>query len=306
MSGSAELGMAPGAAAPTAPAALRRTLGFWLLLLYGVGIIVGAGIYVMVGTVAAKAGMTAPLAFVGAGLLAALTGLAYTELVTRVPEASGAVAYVHTASRHRTLAWIVGLAVLLVAMTSGASIARGSAGYVQRYLDVPAWLPGATLVIAFTLIACLRVELGARIAALCSVVEVIGLLVAMAVGADALGDLPTRAGELLPHGWAGWSGLAEGAFLAFFAFIGFETLANMAEETRDVTRTLPRAIVTAIGVAALLYGLVALIAVLAVPIEALGASAAPLCLLFDRADIPCGQGFAAVALVALANGIIVE
>jgi len=293
-------------ATPALASPLRRTLGFWLLLFYGIGIIVGAGIYVLVGTVTAKSGMMAPLAFVGAGVLAALTGLAYCELVTRVPEASGAVAYVHAAARHPATAWLVGLAVVLVAVTSGASIARGSAGYVQRYVDLPAWLPGAVLVIVFTGIACLRVELGARIAALCSVIEVVGLLIIIAAGADALGALPARAGETVPHDGRAWGFLAEGIFIAFFAFIGFETLANMAEETRDVARTLPRAIIAAIAAATLLYGLVTLVAVLAIPPATLGASAAPLCLVIERAGIPCGQGFAALALVALANGVIVE
>lgn len=291
---------------PAAAPALRRTLGFWLLLFYGIGIIVGAGIYVLVGTVAAKAGMSAPLSFALAGVLAALSGLAYAELVTRLPEASGAVAYVHAAMRSRWVAWIVGVAVLLVAITSAASIARGSAGYVQRYVDVPDWLPGAVLVIVFTGISCLKVELGARLAALFGVIEVGGLLFAAAMGADALGEAPARAAELVPHGIAQWQGLMAGAFLAFFAFMGFESLANMAEEARDVSRTLPRAIVGAIAAAALLYGLIALIAVLAVPIDTLARSTAPLCLLLERGGLDCGTGFAAVALLALSNGVIVE
>ncbi len=288
------------------PLALRRTLGFWLLFFYGIGIIVGAGIYVLVGAVAGKAGMSAPLAFLAAGALAALTGLSYAELVTRMPEASGAVAYVHAAARHPALAWIVGLAVLLIAITSAASVARGSHGYIQRFVDVPDWLPGAALVTAFTVVACLRVELGARVAALFGVLELGGLLFAMAAGADALGDLPARAGEIVPHGLAERQGMAGGAFLAFFAFMGFETLANMAEETRDVAKTLPRAIVAAIAAAAVLYGLVALIAVLAAPLAALSGSTAPLCLLLDRAGLPCGRGFAMVALIALSNGVIIE
>lgn len=293
-------------AAPDRPLALRRTLGFWLLFFYGIGIIVGAGIYVLVGAVAAKAGMAAPFAFLAAGVLAALTGLSYAELVTRLPEASGAVAYVHAAARHPALARITGLAVLLIAIASGASIARGSHGYIQRFLDVPDWLPGAVLVAVFTGIACLRVELGARLAALFGALELGGLLFATAMGVDALGDLPARAGELVPRDIAAWQGLAAGAFLAFFAFMGFESLANMAEEARDVAKTLPRAIVGAIAAAAALYGLVALVSVLAVPMAALSGSAAPLCLLLDRAGVPCGRGFAVVALIALSNGIIVE
>jgi amino acid transporter len=288
------------------PSRLRRTLGFWLLFFYGVGIIVGAGIYVLVGTVAGKAGMSAPLSFALAGLLAMLTALAYAELVTRLPEASGSVAYVHAAARHGTVAWVVGMAVLFVAVTSGASIARGSAGYLQRYVEVPDWLPGAALVIAFTALGCLRVELGARLAALLGAIELLGLLMAIAAGADALGDLPQRAAELVPSSAPALGDLAAGAFLAFFAFIGFETLANMAEEARDVARTLPRAILAAIAAAAAFYFLVALVAVLAVPPALLGDTAAPLCLVIERAGLSCGRGFAAIALLALANGVIVE
>lgn len=285
---------------PTAAAAaqppLRRTLGFWLLLFYGIGIIVGAGIYVLVGTVAAKSGMTSPLAFVAAGLLAALTGLAYAELVTRLPEASGAVAYVHAAARHRATAWLVGLAVLLIAVTSGASIARGSAGYVQRFIDVPAWVPGAVFVAAFTAIACLRVELGARIAAICSAVEVIGLVIAIAAGADALGTLPARAGELVPADARAWGLLAEGAFIAFFAFIGFESLVNMAEEANDPRRTVFYSIVGAVLVSTLLY-----IVVAAALVFAGRGGQSPLIDLFQG---PHATLFAAVGALAIANGVL--
>jgi amino acid transporter len=285
---------------------LRRTLGFWLLLLYGIGIIVGAGIYVLVGTVTAQAGMTAPLAFVAAGALATLTGLTYAELVTRLPEASGAVAYVHAASGSRSAAWAVALAVVLIAVTSAATVARGSAGYVHQFVAAPDWLPGAVLVAVFTAAACLKVEFGARLAALFGVLEVGGLLFAAAIPIGALADLPERASELLPHAPGDWRGLAGGAFLAFFAFMGFETLANMAEETRDVARTLPRAILAAIAVTAVLYALVALVAVLAVPLDILLRSRAPLCLLLEQGGIDCGRGFAAIALAALSNGILVE
>ncbi|MCW5771547.1 MAG: APC family permease [Rhodospirillaceae bacterium] len=298
---------APGPVGPRgATPALRRTLGFWLLLFYGIGIIVGAGIYVLVGAVAAQAGMAAPLSFLLAGALAALTGLAYAELVTRLPEASGAVAYVHAATGRNWLARVVGVLVLLIALASAASIARGSAGYVQRFVDVPAWLPGAVVVAVLTVVACVKVVLGARLAALIGMLEVGGLIFAIAIGGGVLGEAPARAAELVPQDFTQWRGLVAGAFIAFFAFLGFEALANMAEETRDVARTLPRAIVAAIVVAAILYGVLALVAVLAVPIETLSRSTAPLCLLLDLRGVDCNRGFAAVALFALSNGVLVE
>jgi amino acid transporter len=285
---------------------LRRTLGFWVLLFYGLGVIVGAGIYVLVGAVAAKAGMSAPLAFLLAGALAALTGLSYAELVVRVPEASGAAGYIHTASRSALAGQIAGFTVIITTMISASTIASGSAGYIGAFVSLPAWLPAAAFVAIYTGIACMKVEIGATFAALLSVVEIGGLLFATALGLDALGQVDERWRELLPRDQAGWHALAQGAFLAFFAYTGFETLANMAEETRDVGRTLPRAIIGSIVLSATLYVLVMLTAVMALPLVELSSSAAPLCLLVERAGIACGSGFAVLALVALGNGVIVQ
>ncbi len=288
------------------PSALRRTLGFWVLLFYGLGIVIGAGIYVLVGTVVAKAGLTAPLAFVVAGALAVLTGLSYAELVTRIPEASGSIGFVHAGFRSRGAGWATGIAVIAATAISGSAIARGSAGYFAAFVAVPEWLPGFVLIAAFTALACFKVEIGARIAAAISAIEIGGLLVVMALGADSLAGAPAALSQLAPHDGAGWRRLAEGAFVAFFAYIGFETLANMAEETRNVARTLPRAIMAAIAASALIYGTVTLVAVLALPHDKLGASSAPLCLIIERAGLHCGTGFAALALLALSNGVLVE
>ena len=102
------------------------------------------------------------------------------------------------------------------------------------------------------------------------------------------------------------AGVAVGAFLAFFAFIGFENLANMAEEARRPERSLPRAIVISLGVSTLLYALVTAVTLLALPHEELAASAAPLLLVAAEADWFSSDLFAAIALVAVANGVLIE
>ncbi len=292
-----EVGAKPG---------LRRALGLWVLVFYGLGMIVGAGIYVLIGEIAGQAGMAAPLAFLLAAALAAVTGLAYAELVARLPEAAGEVAYVRAAFGSQWLSRAVGIAILFVALIAAASIARGSGGYVRTFLDVPAWSPGAVMVVAFTAIACLGIRQSALFAAALSVIEIGGLLFVIGAGADALTDLPARASELIPAGGTHWAAVIGAAYLAFFAFLGFENLANMAEETTDVRRTLPRAIVLVMIFAAMLYGLVALVAVLAIPPTKLAAAEAPLCLVIERAGLPCATSFAAIALIAVANGVIAE
>jgi basic amino acid/polyamine antiporter, APA family len=297
---------APGGRETRNASGLKRSLGFWLLSFYGLGTIVGAGIFVLVGSVAAAAGMSAPLAFLVAGVIAALTGLAYAELGSRLPEAAGAVAYVHHAFRSATLAHVVAALVALVALVAGASIARGSSGYMRAFIDVPDWLPAAVIVVIFTGIACARVKIGAMVAAGIGAIEIVALLGATALGLDALGSLPSRLGEILPQGGPVWLGLFQGAFLAFFAYIGFENLSSLGEETRNAERVLPRAIVFAIALAALIYCIVALVAVLALPLDRLSGSTAPLCLLIERRGMSCGQGFAVLALVALSNGVFAE
>ena len=277
-----------------------------MLLFYGLGMIVGAGIYVLVGEVAGQAGMSTPLAFLAAAALAALTGLSYAELVVRHPEAAGEVAYVQQAFASRVLSTVVGCAIVLVGIIAAASIARATGGYLRVYVDVPTWLPGAVLVALFTLIASLGVRQGAILAAVLSVIEIGGLAVIFVLGADALGTLPARAGALLPGDALAWAGVGAGAFTAFFAFLGFENLVNMAEETRAPERTVPRALIAAILISGLIYATIALVAVLAVPPDKLAASDAPLCLIVERAGHDCRTGFSAIALIALANGVIVE
>ena len=289
---------------------LRRALGLWVLLFYGLGMIIGAGIYVLVGEVAGEAGWGAPLAFLLSALLATVTGLAYAELVGRLPEAAGEVAYAQRAFNRRWLATAVGLAIVVVAVAAAASIASGTAGYFQAVVPdakgLPDFTSGAVLVVLFTAVACTGVREGAWLAAFLTLVEIGGLVFVIVVGADALGDLPQHAGKILSLEPLGLTGVMAGAFVAFFAYLGFENLANMAEETRNPGRTIAIAIVLSIIISALLYGLVSLVAVLAVGPERLAQSAAPLCLVVERAGIPCGNGFALMALTALSNGILVE
>ena len=116
-----------------------------------------------------------------------------------------------------------------------------------------------------------------------TLVEVGGLLLILAVAGGSLAELPARLPELIPPpDGIVWQGILLGAFLAFYAFIGFEDMVNVAEEVKEPTRNLPLAILIAIGVSTLLYLLVALVAVLALPPAELAQSRAPLALIWER------------------------
>jgi amino acid transporter len=291
---------------PARRPSLKRSLGFWPLTLYGLGTIIGAGIYVLVGEVAGRAGMAAPLAFLAAGIVAGLTGLSYAELVARHPEAAGETAYVEEAFGVRALARLAGVALIFIAIIAAASIAKGAAGYLQQYVALPRWAGGAIVVAIFTAVAALGVTESVRVAALMTLIEIGGLVLIVALASPALAALPARVGELVPGDLVGWAGVFAGMFVAFFAFIGFDSLANMAEETHEVGRTLPRAILTAVVISSLLYAVVALVAVFALPPAALAAHKAPLVAVLERTGFAYSRHFAAIALFATANGVMIE
>ncbi len=285
----------PAPRPPEAPG-LRRVLTLWPLVLYGLGVIVGAGIYVATGAVIHRAGDAAPLAFLLAGIAAGLTGLCYAELAGRYPEASGSVAYVGRGFGSQRLAQLTGAALALAVVVSAASIARGAVHYLQVLLPVSTALLTVTLIGGFTGIALLGVRQSVGLAAAMSVVEIAGLLVAIAAGLLAAPDY--QLGTVVPVSLIGWQNTVSGAFIAFFAFLGFETLANLAEEVKDPNRTLPRGIIGAIAASVLLY-----VGVTTATVLADRGGDNPLLGLFEGRS---ATGFAVVATIAVANGVLVQ
>lgn len=284
------------AAAP----ALRRRLPTVLLAAYGVGVMVGAGIYVLVGTIAGQAGIWAPVVFLAAGLVAALSALSYAELAARIPEAAGAAAYVESGLASPVLGRVAGLAVVAAGVISGAAVLRGGAGYLTALAPLPAGLAILLLGLALVAVAAVGVLESLAFAAVLTAVEVSGLLLVVGAGLTAAPSADWTAA--LPPAWPG---LVAATGLAFFAFIGFEDMANMAEEARDPVRGVARAIVAALAVTAGLYAAVALAAVRSVPMADLAASDRPLALVWQAA----GGGAAllsGIAVAAALNGVLAQ
>ena len=282
-------------------AALKRRLGLGLLTTYGVGVMVGAGIYVLVGVVIGQAGVWAPLAFVLAAAVALPSALSYAELATRMPEAAGQAAFVEAGFGSRHLAVLVGLAIVVAGIISGGAILRGGVGYLASLVAVPEpWLIiGLGLVLIF--VATLGVLESLAFSAIFTVIEVLGLLAVSAAGfmADPVADWVTPAAP-------NWAMVAGSVSLCFFAFIGFENLANMSEEVRDPSRVMPRGILLALTITAALYALVSLAAVRAVPVAEMAATHRPLALLWETAT-GSGAGFmSAIAVAAAVNGVLAQ
>ena len=263
---------------------LNRTLSLGHATLYGLGVTIGAGIYVLIGAAAAHSAMYAPAAFAVAALLMALTAASFAELVTRAPVAAGEAAYVALAFHSDRLATVVGLFVVGIAVISAATISVGAAGYIAVFVSLPAFVLVTGVVLAMGAIAAWGIKESVTFAGLMTLIEVGGLVVVILAGMLFLPGLFSRLPEMVPP--LQTAGTVEAilstTLLGVFAFIGFESLANVAEEVKEPSRTIPRAIFLTLIIATLLYMLVVWIALLAVPVPELIQASAPLALVFER------------------------
>lgn len=291
-----------------AHAGLARSLSLTHSVLYGLGVTIGAGIYVLVGIAAGRSGMQAPLAFVMAAGVMALTAASFAELGTRMPVSASEAAYVDAAFDRRWFTIVTGLLVVLTATISGATISAGSAGYIGAFLDLPdPWIV-AVVVIAMGAIASLATVQSVTFAAILTVIEVAGLLLIIGVGVSSGTHVFTRLPEVVPFsGNMEWvSPILGSTLIAVFAFIGFEHLVNVAEEMKEPTRTLPRALFLTLGITTLIYVLVVWIAVVTVPPSELASSSAPLAVVFQRLTGLPLMTLGIIAIVATLNGIVVH
>ena len=295
------------AARDTSPR-LVRSLTLTHAVLYGLGVTIGAGIYVLVGVAAGRSGMHAPLAFIGAALVMAFSAASFAELGTRMPVSASEAAYVQAAFRRDWLSLGVGLLVVTTAAISAATISVGSAGYIAVFLSAPA--PGiiSAVVVTMGVVACLATVQSVTFAAIMTLIEVGGLVLIIVAGLSLGTDVVTRLPEIWPSSGdtTAWIGIAGTSLIAVFAFIGFEHLVNIAEEIKEPSRTLPRALFLTLGLTALVYALVVWIAVTAVPPQELARSSAPLALVFERLTGLPLVTLSAIAVVATLNGIIVH
>ncbi len=259
---------------------LRRALGLPLLVFYGLGVTVGAGIFALIGEILGLAGDFAPLSFVLAGLVAAATARAFAVLARRYPAAAGEAVY--ASEGFGPLAGqIAGIGVALTGMISSAVISLAFAGYVAAVVPLPAPAIVAALLVAVVAIAIVGIRESVGFAALITVIEVGTLVIVAAVGLPLLADHEAWARLVtLPADRASLDLTVAGAAVAFFAFIGFEDIVNMAEETENPERKLGWAIGITLVVTTLLYVLIATIAAAIPDRAAITGSDAPIADLF--------------------------
>jgi len=261
---------------------LKRTLGLGALVLYGVGDILGAGIYALVGKTAGIVGSACWLSFVIALVVAFLTGLSYAELGSRMPRAAGAAAFCQAAFRKPFLSYLIGFLMMFSGMVSMATVAHAFGGYFRALFPaVPLY---AVILVFFLLLGFINFR-GIRESSmaniLCTCVEVSGIMIVIMAGLRFFGQ--ANYFEITPMTSVSMTGaLFQGGILAFYAFIGFEDIVNVSEEAREPEKNIPKAIIAALCITSVIYILTAVAAVSAVPAGELSASSAPLLLVVQK------------------------
>lgn len=285
--------------APTGPGrTLQRRLGLWSASLAGIGGILGAGIYALLGPAAGQAGGAIWLSFLVAALIAGLTGYSYARFVAIVPKNSPEFQYASVAFGP-TVGFAAGWVMVWSDLIAIAAVSIGFAGYLAHLLPVPVAIGALLLVALLSLIAYLGIGESVGLVILFTLVEVGGLLFIIAVGLPYWGDVDYLE---MPRGLGGvWTAAA----LVFFAYLGFDEFGNLAEETREPERTLPRALFISMVVSTLIYIAVAFSAVSVVGWQDLSSSSAPLAqvagsVLGPRADLILSL----IALAATANTVL--
>ena len=244
-----------------------RSLGLFQVTASGVAVIIGAGIFVLMGEATSRAGTLVWLSFAIAAGLSALTAFSYMELSSMFPRASAE----HEFTRQVFPRWIAGtvgwiMAVALVVAT--ATVALGFSQYVREFVEVDRRVAAIGLIAVMVVISYLGMERAAWVVVVLGAVEVGSLVVVGVSGLSRVGDVTLTTGT--------FGGVLSGAALVFFAFIGFDEVITLAEETRDPVRTIPRALLLALGISTLLYVLVAVSAVSVLGVDSLSRSERPL------------------------------
>jgi len=284
---------------------LKRRVSLFGVTVYGVGNILGAGIYALIGEVVGHTGNFSWLAFIIASVIGALTGLSYAELSAMYPKSAAEFVYTEEAFKIRLLSFLIGWIIIFSGILSAATVALAFAGYLAVLIGIPSivlvGIFAAILIVIVSLINFVGIRASMWTNILFTFIEASGLILIIIIGIPYLGTVNYFA---LPIGGS-FGAIFSAVALIFFAYIGFEDIANIAEEVKKPTRNLPRAIIYSIIITTVLYCLTA-ISVVSVPNIDIAFSTAPLSIVASSELGPVGGIIMSfIALFATANTVLI-
>ena len=247
--------------------AFKRVLGLPQVTMSGVAVIIGAGIFVLLGPATREAGGAVWLSFVFAGALSALTAFSYMELASMFPKAGSEHEFASQVFS-RWVAVVVGWSMTAALVVAAATVSLGFGRYLNEFVSVDERLAAAVLLLILSVVSYLGMERAAWLVILLALVEIGSLIAVIVIGVPSVGNHDLLSGS--------FTGVLSAAGLVFFAFIGFDEVITLAEETRDPTWTVPRALLLALGISTLLYVGVAVSAVSVLGADALAVADRPL------------------------------
>ncbi len=278
---------------------LKPVLGPVQLIFYSVGVIVGAGVYSVIGTAAGLAQQDLWLSFIVSAGVAMLTALSYAEMATAFPAAGAEYVYIRRAWPDADwLAFGIGATILIGSAAAAATVALAFGGYLLGFVDVSPALSALLLLVACTALNIWGLRESNWVNILFTSIEVAGLLFVIAAGlVHESGPVAAPAGTE--------PAIMAAAALLFFVYLGFEEVANLAEEVHRPGRDIPLALFASMAITTILYVMIALAVVHLASPEELAASEAPLATAIQKVWPNAGGALSAIALFATANTVLI-
>ena len=281
---------------------LKRHMGLFHLTMYGVGLILGAGIYVLIGEATAFAGNSVWISFLFGIIIAMFAGLSYAELTALFPKAAAEYTFVKHAFKNNFLAFIIGWLTAITSMITAATVSLGFGGYLAQFVNLPITISAVLLIGGLSIVNFIGIKESTWANTIFAIITAGGLVLIIFLGMTYETTEQIDYFEM-PHGT---TGIILAFVLIFFAFIGFEDMANVAEEVKRPKKTIPRAIILSVIITGILYILVSLSVVRVINWEELGQSAAPLAAIAERSlGIQGSIALSAIALFATASTVLI-
>jgi len=281
---------------------LKQNLGLFHLTMYGVGLILGAGIYVLIGEAIGFAGNSVWISFLLGTIVAVFAGLSYAELTALFPKAAAEYTFVKNAFKNNFIAFIIGWLTAITSIIMAATVALGFGGYFAKFVDLPIIVSAILLISALSVVNFIGIRQSAWINTIFALITIGGLVLIIFLGATAT---PTEPIDYFDAP-SGITGIVLAFVLIFFAFIGFEDMANVAEEVKKPRKNLPRAIILSIVITGIIYILVSLFSVRILDWQTITNSAAPLADVAESAlGIRGGIIISVIALFATASTVLI-
>ena len=277
-------------------------MGLFQLTMYGIGLTLGAGIYVLIGEAAGFAGNSMWISFLLATIVAIFAGLSYAELSALFPKAAAEYVFVKNAFKNNFIAFIIGWLTAITSMITAATVALGFGGYFTEFVGIPIILSAILLLGVLSFVNFIGIRQSAWMNTIFALITAGGLGLIIFLGVT-FGSAESVDYFEAPNGT---TGIVLAFILIFFAFIGFEDMANVAEEVKRPQKTLPRAIILCILITGVIYVLVSLSSVRILNWEELGQSTAPLAdVAFKALGMEGKITLSIIALFATASTVLI-